>query len=174
MFQTQFNHSPTVANRPGTRIIDEFVLCYDADGCQYLKPCGKRNIYAFIQSHKDSCDLSTILAHLDAREVNGMVTTFKYNDLKDAGLVDLSHAPKSLGDMHNICMQGEHLFKGLPVDIRREFNFSVEKFVGSIGTKEFDSVMQKFAPIKTFEEPIEEVKKAKRTVKKKVEEAVDE
>ena len=174
MFQTQYNHAPTVANRCGSRILDDHVLCYDADGCQFLKPCGKRNIYAFIQSHKDSCDLSTILSHLDAAEVNGMITTFKYNDLKDAGLVDLSHAPKSLGEMHNICMQGEHLFNGLPVEIRKEFNFSVQKFVGAIGTKEFDTVLQKFAPVQTYEEPIVEVKKAKRTVKKKVEDTADE
>ena len=127
MFQTQYKHAPTKANRAGTRVLDDFVLAIDDSGCQYLKPCGKRNIYAFIQSHKDSCDLSTILSHIDAREVNGMITTFKYNDLKDAGIIDLSHAPKSLGEMHNICMNGEHLFKGLPNDIRKEFNFSVEK-----------------------------------------------
>lgn len=174
MFQTQYNHKPSAYNRPGTRVLDDFVLDINVDGCCYLKPCGKRNIYAFIQSHKDSCDLNTILSHLDAREVNGMVTTFKYNDLKDAGLVDLSHAPKTLGEMHNICMHGEYLFKGLPLEIRREFNFSTEKFVSSIGTKDFDIIMAKFAPVNTFEEPIETSTKRKKGTKQKVEVETDE
>lgn len=169
MFQTMYKHSQTKPNRVGQKIVPEYVLSVDDNGCEVLVPCGKRNLYQFIQSSKDSCDLTTILNHLDAREVNGMITTFKYNDLKDAGLIDLSHAPKSLGDMHNICMHGEHLFNGLDLEIRKEFNFSTEKFVRSIGTKEFDDIMKKFADVHTFVE-----KKPKKEVKKKVEEPANE
>lgn len=168
MWKTQFNVGPRVPVRAGSKFIDEKVLKTDNFGCQVLITVGKKNIYDFIQSHKDSCDLNFILNHLDKASVNGLESTFKYVDLKESGIIDLTCAPKNIGDMLNVCNTGRLMFDGLPLEVRREFNFSAENFIKQFGTKEFNDCLVRSGVVDNIPD------KPAKGKKKKVEETVDE
>lgn len=107
------------------------------DGCEYLKEVGCYNLYERIQSHRESCDLNLILSELDPLQVNGMLSTFTYDDVLDSSFYDVSTLPKNPGEMLNLVKEGQQLFDGLPLEVRKEFNFSPNLFISSFGTDDF-------------------------------------
>ena len=72
----------------------------------------------------------------------------------NSGIIDYATMPKTLGSMFNLVQKGENLFNGLPEDIRREFNYSVKKFVSQFGTQSFNDIISKYVTPKTDTDPI--------------------
>lgn len=136
-FRTQYDEHKHYHCNCGKRTKDEFCLGYDDEGCQCLVKTGETDLYEYIQSHKDGCDLATILSRLDPTQVNAMMSTYDYDDLTKSPILNMTELPKNPGEMLNLMKMGQNLFDGLPVDIREAFNFSHEKFFSEIGTESF-------------------------------------
>lgn len=138
-YRTQFDHDDTsnYHSSCGSRIQPNFILSVDEKGCQCLKHTSDSDRYALIQSYRDSVDLPTILKGLDPKQVNGMMSTYKFSDLVDAGIIDFSSLPKTPGEMLNLAKSAESYFNGLPDEVRKEFNYSSDLFVRDYGSKEY-------------------------------------
>lgn len=50
--------------------------------------------------------------------------------------------PKTHAELAQRVIDAENLFNNLPIEVRREFNFSVSEFFSSIGTEKFDSIFK--------------------------------
>lgn len=149
--------SPRVHCCAGSAEKVEYALGYDENGCQCLVPVGKSNFYAFVQSHKDSCDLHTILSRLDPNQVNGMLSSASFEDIRSSDIWDMSTLPKNPGEMLNLMKVSQNLFDGLPADVREAFNFSHQKFFSEIGTQSFKQKIDYLEQLRSKNVPRETV-----------------
>lgn len=98
---------------------------FDEKGHLSLIESGKENLYAYIQSHKDSVDIHVLLK----RYANGEVDVLS----KVQGAYgDFTAMPKTYAEMLNIINRGEVFFNELPVETRASFGHSFSQFLAAM------------------------------------------
>lgn len=137
LFRTAYDVKKRIHCRCGCNTIPECVLAVKDNGVMYLKEVGKINIYKKIQSHRDSCDMALISSKLDPTMLSNAMSSFRVEDVDQAVINDLTAAPVTLGDALNSVKAAENLFNGLPLEVRKEFNFSTAAFIKSAGSDRF-------------------------------------
>lgn len=129
-FTTQFRNHQRVHSNPGSRIKKKYGAIYDEKGRLELEEKGTENLYDYIQSFAESCDIHVILK----RYSNGEVDVLS----KVQGMYgDFTQFPATYAEMLNRVIEGENFFKELPVDVRGKFGHSYSEFLASIGSPEF-------------------------------------
>lgn len=94
-----------------------------------LKKTGEVNRYEKIQKAADECKIETILAKA------AVDPTILQN--RKGMFLDTSEAPKSLAEFENIRIKVIQEFGKLPIDVRKKFDNSPEKFVAEYGSEEW-------------------------------------
>lgn len=94
-----------------------------------LKKTGEENRYEKIQKAAAECKIETILAKATVDP------TILQN--RKGMFLDTSEAPKSLAEFENMRIKIIQEFGKLPVDVRKKFDNSPEKFVAEYGTEEW-------------------------------------
>lgn len=94
-----------------------------------MKKTGEVNRYDRIQLHAAECKIETILAKAAVdptilQQRKGM-------------FLDVSEQPKSLAEFENMRIKVIQEFGKLPVDLRKKFDNSPEKFVAEYGSEEW-------------------------------------
>ncbi|QXN75128.1 internal scaffolding protein [Microvirus mar29] len=159
-FRNPFQARQRVMKEPGNSEHILYTSRIADDGSVELVPSGKEDIYAAIQSHKDSCDIHVLLA----RYANGDDTALS----RVQGVYgDFTEMPKTYADLLNVVIRGEELFNSLPVETRAQFDHSLEKFIVSmdnmpeflkkVGVKD-DASGPKDSNVATGDDPASEVK----------------
>lgn len=141
-FRSQYDDHERVCQEPGTGIKQLYTPKLMDDGTLKLIEAGTDDLYAEIQSHKDSCDIHVLLA----RYQNGDVQALS----KIQGVYgDFSEMPKTYAELLNAVIAGEQMFKSLPVEIREKFDHSLEQFM--IAMDDMPSFLEKigYQPEKT-------------------------
>lgn len=105
-----------------------------------LIPSGVEDLYASIQSHKDSCDIHVLLA----RYQNGDVEALSQ---RQGVYGDFTEMPKTYMELLNTVISGRSYFDSLPVETREKFDHSFEKFMMSMDN------MEQFAKLMGFDPP---------------------
>lgn len=105
-----------------------------------LIPSGVEDLYASIQSHKDSCDIHVLLA----RYQNGDVEALSQ---RQGVYGDFTEMPKNYMELLNTVIAGRSYFDSLPVETREKFDHSFEKFMMSMDN------MEQFAKLMGLEDP---------------------
>ena len=128
IFRNQYEKVPSeqFATAPGNPIRQDYIS--DEEGNPV--PSGTTNVYAEIQSHRASVEMSTLLQ----RYVAGDETALNKIEGIYADVVD---APSSLQEFHERVRTAEEYFRDLPEGLRKLFNNSPLEYVMSIGTTEF-------------------------------------
>lgn len=116
---------PRVFTTPGDKVKTLYSPTFDEFGHMELKESGKENLYDFIQSHKESCDIHVILA----RFVNGDSTALARRQMFYA---DLTEFPTTYADVVNTMHGAEDYFTHLPVEVRAKFGHDFNKFLASL------------------------------------------
>lgn len=110
-----------------------YKMTVEDDGQRVLKRVGETDLYAEIQSHKDSCDVNYILQ----RFAQGDQTALS----KIQGVYgDFTNMPTTLAELQQRVVDAENLFYNLPVDVRAEFNHSPSEFYAQIGSDKFNAI----------------------------------
>lgn len=113
--------------KSGSRYADKHAVRIDDKGHKTLVKTGeKTDIYAKIQSHKDECDIELILQRA---EVEG----YEILDKRQVISGDVTAVPKSLMEAQMMLQNMENDFNKLPIDVRRQFNFSFNEYVAEAG-----------------------------------------
>lgn len=147
MFMTIYNcreRNSAFVSPCGSCFKEDKIIAIDKSGVEYLKVIGRTNIHEQIQSYRESCDLRIILNQIDPSQVSGLMSTYTADDIMNASVIDTTQLPTSQGAMLNLVKKGTQLFEGLPIEVRREFNFSPSVFITKFGTSEFAEIMEKF------------------------------
>lgn len=132
----------------GSPVKVEYFKQIDDDGREFLKECGKTDLYGEIQSHKDSVDINIILARYAAGDVMAL-------QKRQAMFGDFSDAPKSLVEVIQLVNEAERAFMELPVSVRQEFDNSVAIWLAQYGN---DRWLELMGIQNTVEEPVKEEK----------------
>ena len=61
--------------------------------------------------------------------------------------------PKTFAEVQGIIIAETNRFNQLPLDIRKEFNYSVEEYVASIGTEKYENLINPKNEPATINEP---------------------
>lgn len=128
-FTSQFDVHNRVTKVVGSGERDLYSSRIAEDGTVELVKCGTDNLYASIQSHKDSCDIHVLLARYANGDVNALSRV-------QGVFADITEMPKTYAELLNAVMRGEELFNSLPVEIRAKFDHSLEKFMVSMDSPE--------------------------------------
>ena len=145
-FDTQFNRLGVsgVKTVPGSGMKDTYKMHVDADGKRELKKSGEYNLYADIQSYKDSVSIDYILT----RFINGDETALS----RVQGIYgDFTQMPTTMAELQQRVIDAEHLFNNLPLDIREQYNFSASEFFAQLDSDKTKAI---FAPPDNAKETI--------------------
>jgi hypothetical protein len=146
-FATQFRKPVRVYSDVGSPIRTTYGASYDEKGRIILEEKGTENLYDYIQSFAESCDIHVLLK----RFVNGETDVLS----RAQGFYgDITQFPKTYAEMLNRVIEGEIFFKELPVDVRSKFGHSYSEFLASIGSQEFFDALGMTKPVEEVAEPI--------------------
>lgn len=123
----------------GTEFESEYKLKVDKEGRRNLEIVGETNVYAKIQSFKDSCDVNYILQRFASGDQSALS--------KVQGIYgDFTTVPTSLAELSQRVVDAENLFNNLPLNVREQFNYSPSEFFASIGSEKFNAIFD--SPVK--------------------------
>lgn len=114
-------------SNPGSEWAENHAIRIDDNGHKTLAKTGeKTNIYEKIKSHDLEVDIFEILRRCDAEG---------YQILDAAKVIegDVTVVPKSMMEAQMILQEQENTFNQLPLDIRKQFNFSFTEYIAEAG-----------------------------------------
>lgn len=151
MRQDLYKDRPKLYSNPGSRIAPVFSKVADKNGVVELKVTGEKDIYSEIQSHAQSVDIKTIMSRYESEQDPSILNQ------KKGIYIDTTEMPKTFAEVQGIIIAETNRFNQLPLETRKQFNYSVEEYVASIGTPKFEAIFKlKEEKVEPKEEPKEE------------------
>lgn len=129
-FCTQFDEHPRYQCCTGSRIKKLYAPRFDENGVMDLVEKGEENLYEYIQSHKDSVDINTLLRRYAQGDSDALSRV-------QAAYGDFTGLPSTYADLLNAVNDGKQYFESLPVDVRAQFNHSFSEFMASMDGPDF-------------------------------------
>ncbi len=129
-FSTQYDKRGRFFTSPGSPIHKTYGGHYDEKGRVVLEETGQENIYDFIQSHAESCDIHVLMKRFQ----NGDPTALS---VRQGFYGDVLDFPKTYAEALNHMHEMEEHFMELPVEIRAKFNHSFQEFLACSGEPDF-------------------------------------
>lgn len=129
-FKTQYDVRDRVFSDPGSPEHITYAGHYDEKGRVVLEECGRENLYDYIQSYAESCDIHVIMK----RFVNGDVDALSQ---KQGFYGDFLDFPKTYAEALNHMNEMERQFMALPVETREKFGNSFTEFLAASGEADF-------------------------------------
>lgn len=155
-FRNRNNRGKGNKSNPGSGFATTYRVELDDKGHKKVVVDGETNLYASIQEHLEETLVQNIIDRASMGDEEAL------NRIQGQ-YIDATNLPKTLAEAQQKINNIRETFDKLPLDIRREFNFSAEEYVAQLGTEEF----AKKVGIKT-ETKVEEEKVTKETGKEKV------
>lgn len=149
MFKTQFDPRERVAANSGSPVRVLYSPKFDEKGVMTLVESGKENLYEFVQSHKESCDIHVILERFARGDVSAL-------ERVQGTYGDFSNLPRTFADMLNLIHSAEDAFSSLPVDERAKYGHSFERWLTGFGP-EPDKVVDTQPAMPSVEQVVEQV-----------------
>lgn len=151
-FKTQYSSHPRYLTNVGSREKIVYTGEYDEKGNLELKEIGKDNLYAYIQSFKDSCDINVILKRFTNGETNVL-------SQKQGAYGDFTIMPKTYAEMLNRVIDAENYFNSLPVEERAKYGHNFADWLYNFDKNiKVDAGVSESSPTVQVDKPIEEVK----------------
>lgn len=124
-FRSHYDEHERVPQNPGDPVKIIYSPVFDKDGNLELKPSGKENLYDFIQSHAESCDIHVILERFARGDISALSKV-------QGTYGDFTTIPKTYADLLNAVIQGEAYFMSLPVETRAKFDHDFHKWMAGM------------------------------------------
>lgn len=129
-FKTQYDARDRIFSDPGSPEHITYAGHYDDKGRVVLEESGRENIYDFIQSHAESCDIHVLMK----RYQNGDVEALSQ---KQGFYGDFLDFPKTYAEALNHMNEMERQFMALPVEVREKFGNSFTEFLAASAEPDF-------------------------------------
>lgn len=115
---------------PGSPIAPVYQSRYDEKGDIVVEEVGKENLYDYIQSFKDSCDVNYLVKRYAAGDVDVLSRV-------QGVYADVTKMPKTLAESVQLQIDAERGFESLPADIKQKFDNNFVKFAAAAGSAEW-------------------------------------
>lgn len=129
-FKTQFDAHDRFFSDPGSPEHITYAGHYDDKGRVVLEESGRENIYDFIQSFAESCDIHVLMK----RYQNGDVAALSQRQGFYGDFLDF---PKTYAEALNHMNEMERQFMALPVETREKFGNSFTEFLAASAEPDF-------------------------------------
>lgn len=133
MYRTQFDRVRVYA-KSGKRFKDTFHAVISDNGSVELEKDGMEDVYAFIQSHRDSVDINLLLQRYARGDVSAL-------NKRTGSFGDFTQFPKSYAEALQAVMDAERMFMDLPLETRAKFGHDSNRFISMIGTNEWSDYL---------------------------------
>lgn len=133
-FRTMYDGRQRVIQTPGVREKVLYSSEVQVDGTIKLVESGKEDLYAYIQSHRDSVDINVLVARYQSGDVSALSRV-------QGSFGDFTEFPKTYSELLNAMIAGEQFFQSLPVDVRARFDHDFNKFL--VGMDDMPSWLSK-------------------------------
>ena len=154
---TKFNVPDKKKTEAGRRYLNTYQEEIDKEtGKKILVKSGETNVYAKIQEDLEQSKIENVLQRAAMGDLNAL-------NQRETLYVDATNMPKNLMEAQNVVLKAKQEFEKLPLDVRKEFDMSAEKYISMMGTKEF---MEKMSPYNKRIAEIEEAGSLKEYEKK--------
>lgn len=106
----------------GSRYKTEYSAKYDKDGVLVLEEVGKKDMYEFIQSFAESCDINMIMSRYAQGDTDVLqrVQGFYF---------DVSSVPDNMSELLNKLNHAESEFNKLPADFKELYGNDFARFI---------------------------------------------
>lgn len=131
---TEFITPKRIPTNPGDRYLNEYQESISKDGSKELIIIGKKDIHEMIQKDLESCKIENILHAVAMGDLNAL-------QQRECFYADATTMPKTLMEAQNLVIRARQEFDKLPLEVKREFDNSAEKYVSMMGTPEFLDIM---------------------------------
>ena len=125
VFPTQFDARDRTISNVGDRIKQLYEARVDNNGTIDLVEAGRENLYDYIQSFKESCDINTIVKRFASGDTDVLAR-------RQATYGDFTQLPGTYAELLNTVIQGENYFNSLPLETRAKFNHSFREWMASM------------------------------------------
>lgn len=134
MFNSRTNKAETIPAPSGKKFTNEYSMQIDEKGHKTLKKVGETNVYQKIQEGLEDTLIENILTRAALGD-NKALNRIQGNYL------DCTEMPETLADAQNRILLLKSEFDRLPIELRREYNFSAEEFVADAGSTKWNELM---------------------------------
>lgn len=144
-FNSAFSERELVSQPVGSKFMATYEYSIDEKGHKSLVKTGEKDIYTPIQEALESTLIENILQRaalgdpLALEQVHGQY-------------IDTTDMPKSLAEAQNKIIDLKNKFNNLPIEVRKEFNFSPEQFIHEFGSNDWLTKMGYIKPEETAPE----------------------
>lgn len=107
------------------------------DGRKQLKHIGWHNVYDEIQIDADSCKIENILHQVAMGDLSALKA-------REATYIDATNMPKTLMEAQNLVIRLKDEFEKMPMEVKKEFDNSADKYVELMGTNKFNEIMSPY------------------------------
>lgn len=125
------DHRQRVFTCSGNRYKDVYKPVFRDDGSFDLEVVDKEDLYMYIQSHADSCDLNVLLERF---KETGDITIFNQRQ-QQPFYGDFLDMPKTVAEMYQRVNDINAAFMQLDPKVREKFNNSPSEWLASYGTQ---------------------------------------
>lgn len=125
-------------------------------GKKELVKTGETNVYERIQEDLEGTKIENILHAVAMGDLSALKQ-------RDTVYADATTMPKTLMEAQNLVVKMKYEFEQMPLEVRKQFDYSAEKYVDEMGTEAF---MEKMAPYNKRLAEIEEAGSLKEYEKK--------
>lgn len=133
-FYSKFYRPKGEPSAPGQRYTKKFLEQIDKYGRKYLEVTELVDINEIIQADLESCKIENIIHQVQMGDYSMLMN-------REMTYADTTTMPKSLADAQNLVLRMKHEFEELPIEVRKEFNYSADMYVNMMGTEEFNNKM---------------------------------
>lgn len=134
MIYTKFNKPPAKKTPAGTHFIKTYQEEINKKGEINLVYKGLHDIYSEIQLDLESSKVENILHQVAMGDLRAL-------QQREATYVDATTMPKNLQEAQNLVLRMKDEFFKMPLEVRKEFDNSPEKYVSLMGTNEYKEIM---------------------------------
>lgn len=133
-FFTAYNRPKTTAAPAGSKEEPVYQMQIDLRGNKTLVKTGMTNIYDIIQESLEQSKIETIIRR--ATEGDPYALT-----MMNGQYIDTTDVPNTLAEAQQFVIRAKEEFDQLPINIRRAFDMSAEKYIANYGTSDWINIM---------------------------------
>lgn len=149
-FISAYSKRETSFEPVGSKFMDTYEYSIDEKGHKSLVKTGEKDIYTPIQESLEGTLIENVLQRAMLGDPLALEQTH-------GQYIDTTEMPSNLAEAQNKIIQLKNQFNSLPVEVRKEFDFSPERFIHEFGSNDWALKMGYIKPSK----PIEETKEMK-------------
>lgn len=152
MFYSKTKPRETVSIAAGKKEKPTYSIKVDENGHKTVHQTGMTNFYKKIQENAEDCKIENILKRAQLGDTSAL-------NRKIPQWIDATNMPTNLAEAQQAIINLENIFASLPLEVRKEYNFSAEQYIADFGSTKWNNLMGLKPVEKPMEKPVENTEK---------------